>query len=573
MTRRSGGALLITLLLAAGCSDSKQPTGKGRSARGEAGGPGDAGAPAAPAEQVIAVAIAAAERPGAPAMERDVAIPVEEAVSRVPNVARVRSVSGARRVDLHISMASGTDPTAAMGAIQAAVTGARLPAGVAPPEVRLRPARRVWLSAASEALSLDAMGSVRDRIAESLARASGVRSVTSCGAGDPVMRVVVDAGRLSELGVDPAALRAELGRAAAGVGSIEDLSGAVLSTAAGGATIAVRDVAAVERGARSPRCTALAGGKSALSIEVGMDGASDALDKEIDAIAASLPPDVRLTRLSGAVLELHVHPPSGLDGDGLRALGASLAAKIESASGVSGVIVESGELTATPDSLAPPMRVLVAGTAAPDHILAAAHSPDHTVRIAAGPWAAAPILIQGDELEPLHRAAETVAAAVAGTAGIAAAAVAGAALSPRIRVELDAAAIAAKGVQRPDVSAAIALVVDGAQVGDLIEAGRRIPIRLEIAGARPDSVDPAALAGVLPSLQVRAGKDRAPLSSLVRVTVAAEPLTILRHGRRRAVEIWLQPKPGTAGELASAAAASRRAAEAALPAGIAISAP
>jgi hypothetical protein len=77
MTRRSGGALLITLLLAAGCSESKRPPGKGTAGAGEVG-PGDAGAPGAPAEHVIAVAIAAAERPGAPAMERDVAIPVEE---------------------------------------------------------------------------------------------------------------------------------------------------------------------------------------------------------------------------------------------------------------------------------------------------------------------------------------------------------------------------------------------------------------------------------------------------------------------------------------------------------------
>ncbi len=240
---------------------------------------------------------------------------------------------------------------------------------------------------------------------------------------------------------------------------------------------------------------------------------------------------------------------------------------------VSGVIVEIGDVAATPDSLAPPMRLLVAGTAAPDRILAAAHAPDYTVRLAAGPGAAAPILIQGDELEPLHRAAETVAAAVVGTPGIAAAAVAGAALSPRVRIELDAAAVAAKGVQRPDVTAAIALVVDGAQVGDLIEAGRRIPIRLEIAGARPDSVDPAAIAGVLPTLHVRAGKELAPLSSLVQATVAAEPLIILRHGRRRAVEVWFQTKPGTPTELASAAAAARAAAAAPLPAGIEIARP
>jgi multidrug efflux pump subunit AcrB len=139
---------------------------------------------------------------------------------------------------------------------------------------------------------------------------------------------------------------------------------------------------------------------------------------------------------------------------------------------------------------------------------------------------------------------------------------------------MDAAAIAARGVQRPDVTAAIGLIVGGAHIGELIEAGRRIPIRLEIAGAPSDAADPASIAGLLPSLRVRAGKDLAPLSSLVQVTVAAEPGTILRHGRRRAVEVWFQPKPGTAAEQTSAAAAARRAADAArLPAGIAVARP
>ncbi len=463
MTRCSVGALLVTLVLAAGCSDSgKRPAGQGggEGQGGEPRGSATAGAPTAPAEQVIAIAIAAGERVGAPAMERDVAIPLEEAVGRVPNVTGMRSVSGAQSVNLDVSMASGTNPTAAMGAIQAAVTAAapRLPAGIPPPEIRMRPARRIWLSAASETLSQDQMASVGDRIAESLSRTRGVRSVAAiCGAGGPVVRVVVDPGRLSALGIDVARLRSEVGGAATGVRTIEDLSGAVLATAAGGATVALRDVATVERGARPPRCAATVGGRPALSIEVGLDAqAAAAVEKEIDALTASLPRDVRLTRLSGDVLELHVHPPEGIDRDRLRALGASLAAKIESTPDVSGVIVESGDLPATPGSLAPSIRILVAGTAAPDRVLAAAESPDAAVRVAAGPGATAPFLIQGDDLEALQKAAQTVTAAVARTPGIAAAGVAGAALAPRVRIELDAAAIAARGVQRPDVTAAIA---------------------------------------------------------------------------------------------------------------------
>ena len=593
MTRRSAGVLLA-LMFAVGCSDPSKPgpaaEGSGGKSAGKGGG--DAGPPAdgpPPAEQVIAVSIAGDGQLGAAAMEQAVAIPLEESVARVPGVTLVRSVSGAQRVDADFTLAARTDPTAAMGAIQAAVTAAapRLPAGISPPEVRLRPARRVWLVASSETWTQDAMASARDRIAAALARLTGVRSVVTCGTGDPVIRVLVDGRRLAALGLDLARVQTELARAgASGVRTIEDLAGAVIATAASGAVVAVRDVAVVERGMSASPCAAQAGGRSALSIEVGLDSGDAAATarfaEEVGAIAASLPQDARLVQLApaGVVVELHVDPPAGIDPARMRALGESTAAKISSVEGVTAVVVESGDLPAGAGSLAPLHARALVGVAAPaaaaDRVIAAvtaaAQSPDASVRVT-GPDAPAPILIQGDDLEPLHEAAEAITAALTSTPGVAAAGVSGAALVARARVEPDRDRLAAHGLQPADVAAAIALARNGARVGEMIEGDRRIPIRLEVAGQRSAMADPVAIAALLPSLRVRSAKKKGlvALSSLVAVTLASEPAHILRHQRRRAVEIWWRPAPDAPADQEMAV---RRAVDAVrLPAGIAVARP
>ncbi len=80
------------------------------------------------------------------------------------------------------------------------------------------------------------------------------------------------------------------------------------------------------------------------------------------------------------------------------------------------------------------------------------------------------------------------------------------------------------------------------------------------------------MAALLPALRVRSAvKGLVPLSSLVAVTLASEPAHILRHQRRRAVEIWWRPAPGAPADQTMAV---RRAVDAVrLPVGIAIARP
>jgi len=528
---------------------------------GTAGGAGDAGPRARdPAGKTVsppaemAVFVEAGGNLGVAAVEKQIAVPLEDALARVPAVDHMRSVSTARGVQVTCTLSPGADPAQAAAAIHAAVAGAArgFPAGVAPPLLYRRPvARRLRFVVASPSWSRDQMASVRDRIlVPAFERMSGVTRVATCGAGTAAVLIEIDLDRLRALQLDLGAVRSGLGRAASGgFRTLEDLANAPLASAAGAP--ALRDVAQVTRGSSEPTCSADGAERGLLAIDVGLadgagtDQAATRIAGEAVAVAAQLPADVTLSRFgegAAATLELALETPAGTEPERLREIGARLAKAIAAAPGVASVLVESGDPTGPELIGSPGIRAHVAlqqASAARAAITAAA-LPGAAVHVMSGPLADARITLLGDDLDLLERAARDVAGAVGKAPGVAAAGAASLGPAPRVQIAADRTALARLGLTPAAVDEAVAAALDGVRVGQLMEGGEAIPIHLRVGGQ--DRGSPADRLSRM-NMRSRAGA-LVPLSSVAQITLIAEPARILRIDRRRAVEIWFRLAAG-----------------------------
>jgi len=202
--RRTPSRLLLGLALAGvaivGCrgAPAEAPGGKGAACEPERTG-------------AVVVSLRAAGE-GAEAGVAGVAA-VEEALARVPGVARVTSTLWEERAAVIAHLAPSRAVTPALEAARAAVEGA-LPRGPDAFDATLRavqPAEEVaelvlWGLAPAH------LGHLADAIAERVAREPGVRAATPVGAPRPRIVVAVDAGRLIAFGLTAQEVAAALAR-------------------------------------------------------------------------------------------------------------------------------------------------------------------------------------------------------------------------------------------------------------------------------------------------------------------------------------------------------------------------
>ena len=209
--------------------------------------------------------------PGLSAMEaeRNVAVPLERALSQVKGVEDVRSTSTAGFVFIVVrATAIGVDSRGPAELAQQAVSRVlpQLPPDLSPPMImRLEEAQhtRHWV-AHSETLSRLELSTWLDQVfTRKLEVQRGVREVKRCGAVGPEVKVTLDQTRIRALGLQledvVRALRLSSltppgGRLGAGLqirqrgGSLEALAATQLKGSK------LRDVATLELGAQAPRC-------------------------------------------------------------------------------------------------------------------------------------------------------------------------------------------------------------------------------------------------------------------------------------------------------------------------------
>jgi|JI10StandDraft_1071094.scaffolds.fasta_scaffold25262_4 multidrug efflux pump subunit AcrB len=274
----------------------------------------------------IPLVVVAVVLPGADAaeIEETVAKPIEEAIQSIDRIREVKSTSSNGLAVITAEFDHGADADQALDRVVRDVGAIRgqLPSGIA--RLTYRRARTTEAAVAQLALiSSDASWrrmekysrDIRDRINV----VPGVRETTVYGLAQPELRVSIDAARLSEAGIPPVAVASAVSSsgltlaggavnsgerrlnvdAGGAYRSIESIQSALIKSTPG-RFITVGDVAEVDWAEGEHLNITRFNGQRAVFIAVKQkDGVNApalkaALQKEVDALAKALPPDMRL---------------------------------------------------------------------------------------------------------------------------------------------------------------------------------------------------------------------------------------------------------------------------------------
>lgn len=440
--------------------------------------------------------------------DRDVALPLFEAVRGTPGVTHVRSEAREGEVVLSLSIAPGTERDGVMSVLRTRLEGSALPE---PPILRFghdsAPVR--WVTAPLERSAVLLENDVRRR----LEAMPGVAAVRVCGVRRETIEVRLDEVRLSAFDVSASDVVRAIttsspqlpsGRLVvpvrAPIGGVDTWAELVIADRAG-APVRLRDVAEVVRGVRVPECTALRDGQPVVSLAVVLQrGLADPRPvlAELDARLAALATEHALTTL----------PSEGMAVGRVRALG-SREDRLRLASAVAqdvGALVElddEGLRLIAPVSEA---ALVAAVTAVPG----LAYEGDV-------------IAVVRGELEAARAAARELREAWA-RAGHAAA-VCEDEPQPETRVVLDRARAAELGVSAGDVAQAVRLAsAEGLEAATSVDGELELPVVVRL-GADLDRVRVPSRGGAI------------PLTAVARLEQSSTPSHLVRHDGVPSVEV------------------------------------
>jgi multidrug efflux pump subunit AcrB len=437
---------------------------------------------------------------------------LEEAAGPIPGVTGLRSESRADRALIEVVFSGSTprptDPLAATRAVRDAVVSAmpRLPPELAPPTVAVVPDEQPVLELALEGdAPLASMRSLADELGATLATVAGVAALELCG-GERELTVTVDPARLAAFGKSLTAVRDALadGRAR----TPADLGATRLT--AGGAAIALSDVAVVADGPSAAGCSAYRDDRAVvlgtIRRRTGSDAATvrAALAERLAGFGRNAPPGVKVTVLpTEGTVDAWIELRAGASPE------KAAQAAADAARRTAGVTFWRAQ---------DPRRVHVR-TADPARL----RDLDGLGLTLRRPAAEERLVLRGVSMEALERAAADVVRSAAGPA--VAAGVDGAQREPALAVELDATRLATVGARREDVTLVLGAARSGIEVGFV----ERVPVRLRLPH---DAVPGVSIPGA-------AGKG-VPISAVADVRQTLAPVAIVRGDRRRQVTVWLR---------------------------------
>ncbi|MCZ2826490.1 MULTISPECIES: efflux RND transporter permease subunit [unclassified Modestobacter] len=268
-----------------------------------------------PSLQIPAAAVVAAQPGASPdVVERQVVLPLEQAISTVDGVVATTSTASTGLGTVTVELEYGSDLDRATAALQTAVSRvqAQLPADVEPQvlagSLADLPVVQLAIAAPGDAAALS------DRIEAAVVplfeQVEGVRDVTVTGASEPRVQIALDAAALAAAGIPAAAVTTVLeengvvlpaGTVTEGeqtlsvqagdrLTSVEELR-AVPLTGADGAVVPLGEVATVELGEAPATSYSRVDGQPALS--VGLTQTPDGNTVDISNAVADLLPQVR----------------------------------------------------------------------------------------------------------------------------------------------------------------------------------------------------------------------------------------------------------------------------------------
>ncbi|HVK75527.1 MAG TPA: efflux RND transporter permease subunit [Kofleriaceae bacterium] len=452
-------------------------------------------------------------------VERELVEPLEEATTGLPGVRGLRSEAREGRATIDVLVENGRALDGVAAAVRDAVTATlrRLPTDADPPVVQklTRPARTLLAVIPGPAdQPLVERGQRLDALRLRLEAMAGVGRVTVCGGADEEVRISVDLARLaaSGVGIDQVVdgLRAMNVTIPAGridappVSTTLRVAGRPDSLAGVGAVavsdrVRVADVAQVERAPVRPCVATTRRGQGDALVEVAL--------RSRDAEAEI----VKVLRAEGGEL---------LAGDVVLGEIEVAAATLEQRARIAAHLIDAGATAARTPAEPATIEVVIADAAgaAGEQRLAALEAA-----IAATPgsrlrrWRGRPIraleqVTIGPDVDP------------------------GGPFAPALQLTVDRPRADRLGVSAAAIATAVAVVHGGVEVGESVEQGRAVPIRV-VAPA----TDPAE--AVRLPLRTSTGAS-IPLDQVATVTLATEPGRIVREDRQRAVVGWRRVRPG-----------------------------
>lgn len=550
--------------------------------RGKSRAPGAAGAAAEAGRSGTAAVELVLALPGLSSfeVEQQLTVPAEAALSSLPGLAHLASVSRPGHALIRLEPGAGADlaqmRSDARDRLQPAIT-TQMPEGVTLGIASDldSPASALHVAVLADSAAPTVPGAVLRPIRAAALTAYGVGDAFVCGARPPLVEVVADPARLTALRLtsnDLVHVLADrfrprelvIGRPppAASLDGIAEI-------AIPGQRAAVRDVAELRLGLEETGCGAAAPGKvTAALITARLHRGADpvavraALAQKLAAAVTTLPSgSARLLQPSALRVEL-VAPGAGSPTEAAAKLGAAVQAALDAAPELRGWpwILRLGDAAVDPAPHAPIDGELfleppAAGASAAE--LAALTRALGTVpglwigRIAAPPPSAAEaapsiavLRIEGDDLEALARVAgeaQAVAARAPGVLG----ALARSQRAPEVQVHIDRAAAAQRGLSAHDVASTLRAAIAGLPMGSVSINGEEARVRVLLGDHRRG--DPGAATQLIAGLPVRGAGSTAgaaaTLGEVTKISLAEQHAEIRRRDRRRyvAVEVRLAP--------------------------------
>ena len=500
-----------------------------------------------PPSPVTVTVVADAPGRSAADVERDVAVPLEQALSGVAGLTGLRSESHSDGATLVLTLAPGPVAAARSAVLEGLVAARRaLPSDVAPalaPDLAPAAAVRFVLGGALPATELHALA---QRLRDDLARIPGVGAIELCGGRAPQLQIALDPGRVAAYGLTLAAIVASVGaglegdaRPAPGLQarlaarSLADLEALVIKP--GEPPVTLTDVATLRVGAGPPACDAAEVGAGAVVLGTVLPrrevdaSFQDAVQGRLTAAQSELPVGVALRVPSWTRVTLELQGEVATVPVAARELALALKgarrAYLQADTGVppgglvtADLLLEPGEPADGP--------ALVAALAALPGVKLRASAGDELARVT----------VLGDELATATRVADELASLarkLPGTLDVAVRRF----MAPEVAIEVQRERLARFGVADAELRAVLVAAVAGVTVGALSLDGASLPVRLQL-GDMP--AGRGARVELLGALQVQTASGPVPLSELVTLRLEEQPYALLRLDRRRAVEVELR---------------------------------
>ncbi|MDB4994885.1 MAG: cobalt-zinc-cadmium resistance protein CzcA [Myxococcaceae bacterium] len=489
----------------------------------------------APRTGEVVVVAAFSEGSSSFSNETELAMPIENALAKLPGIQRLRSESRPNEVRATCFFEPGVDGLAATQAVQSALreVSAQLPVTASPP---------ITTRGASDDRPLWAIGDARVR--ELLQVLPGVAQVEACGEMEDAVRVSLDPPRLAAVGLDLGSVLRELSASpfTRPAPDVTALSGTVLTSARASVPVRLSDVANIRVELRSTGCEATMLREREILARITVQ--SGANRKDVTKVVAEKVQSSGGRWLDPAgTIVLALGLPTGVEHSAGSALITKVAADLATVSGVTHVVAarhdarnSDVELVVTVDPpaakrLVPELRTRVITSWPGVAWRGTRVSPQATPSVLT-------VTLKGPELEALEVRGREVKRRFASVAGVGPEIGVDLHSAPFLHVEIDRGEASRAGVRASDIQEVIRAATTGVVVGP--------HLTVFLGDERPGD-------GPLSSLQqVTVGKF--PLTSLVRVSAETQAPLILRVDRQRAIELQWELEP----------AFSKRAAEAAL---------